>query len=99
MTHFHELFHGNCTLRHIGEILELRKLNFRGLKGQFDIKKANFRGSIAEIVYLITTLEGLIFVGINFRGSYFRGTFFCDFAKNRENRFRENAQDLGSREN
>ena len=26
----------------------LRKLNFGGLKGQFDVKKANFRGLIAK---------------------------------------------------
>ena len=30
----------------------LRKLDFRDLKGQFDVKKANFRGLIAEIGYL-----------------------------------------------
>ena len=41
---------------HIGEILELRKLNFRGLKGQFDIKKANLRGLIAKISYLRPSL-------------------------------------------
>ena len=29
--------------------LELRKLNFRGLKGQIDVKKANLRGLIARI--------------------------------------------------
>ena len=27
----------------------LRKLDFRGLKGQFDVKKANFRELIAKI--------------------------------------------------
>ena len=27
----------------------LRKLDFRGFKGQFDVKKANFRGLIAKI--------------------------------------------------
>ena len=27
----------------------LRKLGFRGLKGQFDVKKANFRGLITKI--------------------------------------------------
>ena len=30
-------------------VLELRKLDFRGLKSQFDVKKANFRGLIAKI--------------------------------------------------
>ena len=34
---------------HVGGVLELRKLDFRGLKGQFDAKKANFRGLIAKI--------------------------------------------------
>ena len=48
---FHESCHGNCVLSHIGEILELRKLNFMGLKGQFDVKKANFRGVIGKIGY------------------------------------------------
>ena len=33
-------------------VLELRKLGFRGLKGQFDAKKANFRGLIAKIDHL-----------------------------------------------
>ena len=37
---------------HIGWILELRNLDFRGLKGQFDVKKANFRGLIAKIAHL-----------------------------------------------
>ena len=44
MNHFHELYHGNCTLRYIGGVLELRNINFRSLKGQFDVKKAHFRG-------------------------------------------------------
>ena len=37
------------ALRYVGGVLELRKLDFRGLKGQFDVKKANFRGLIAKI--------------------------------------------------
>ena len=52
MTHFHGLCHENCALRYVGGILELRKLDFRGLKGQFDVKKANFRGLIAKIGHL-----------------------------------------------
>ena len=51
MTHFHELCHGNCVLRYIGAILKLIKFNFRGLKGQFDVKKVNLRGIIAKICY------------------------------------------------
>ena len=30
-------------------ILVLRKVDFRGLKGQFDVKKTNFRGLTAKI--------------------------------------------------
>ena len=49
MVHFHGICHRNCVLEYVGGVLELRKLDFRGLKGQFDVKKANFRGLIAEI--------------------------------------------------
>ena len=49
MTHFHGLCHRSCALKYIAGILELRKLDFRGLKGQFDVKNANFRGLIAKI--------------------------------------------------
>ena len=52
MAYFHGMCHGNCALRYVGGILELRKLDFRGLKGQFDVKKANFRGLIAKISHL-----------------------------------------------
>ena len=49
MAHFYEVCHGNCALRYVGGVLEFRKLYFRGPKGQFDVKKANFRGRIAKI--------------------------------------------------
>ena len=52
MTHFHELCHRNCVLRYVRAILKLIKLNFRGLKGQFDVKKVNLRGLIANIGHL-----------------------------------------------
>ena len=52
MAHFLELGHGNCVLRYVGGALELRKLDFKGIKGQFNVKKANFRGLIAKIDYL-----------------------------------------------
>ena len=52
MAQFHGLCHGNCDLGYIGGIFELLKLEFRGLKGQFDVKKANFRGLIAKIGFL-----------------------------------------------
>ena len=46
------LRHGNCGLRYIGGIFQPIKLGFRGAKGQFDVKKANFRGLTAKIGYL-----------------------------------------------
>ena len=49
MAYFLGIFHGNCDLRNVGGVLEFRKLDFWGLKGQFDVKKANFRGLIAKI--------------------------------------------------
>ena len=49
MAHFHEVGHGNCVLRYVGGALEPRKLDFRGIKGQFNVKMANFRGLIAKI--------------------------------------------------
>ena len=52
MVHFHRICHENCVLRYVEMILKLRKLDFRGLKGQFNVKKANFRGLIPEISYL-----------------------------------------------
>ena len=48
MAHFYRLYHGNCALRFGGGIPELKKLDFRGLEGQFDAKKDNFRGQIAK---------------------------------------------------
>ena len=52
MAHFHGLCRMNCDLKHIGGILELSKLDFRRLKGQFDVKKANLRGLKAKNSYL-----------------------------------------------
>ena len=52
MAHFNGLCHMNCDLKHIGGILELRKLDFRRLKGQFDVKKANLRTLKAKNGYL-----------------------------------------------
>ena len=49
MARFLGICHGNCDLRYVGEVLEFRKLDFRGLIGQFDVKMANFRGLIAKI--------------------------------------------------
>ena len=49
MAHFHGVVHGNCALRYLGGFLVLRKLDLRGLKGQFDVRKVNFRGLIVKI--------------------------------------------------
>ena len=62
MANFHGLCHGNCALRYIGGVLELRKLDFRGLKGPFDVKKANFRGLIAKIGHLGPILSSRIHI-------------------------------------
>ena len=52
MAYFHRIRHMKCDLKYVGEDLELRKLGFRGLQGQFGVKKANFRGLIAKIGHL-----------------------------------------------
>ena len=52
MDHFHGICHGNCDLMYVGGVVELRKLGFRGLIGQLDVKMANFRGLIAKIGHL-----------------------------------------------
>jgi hypothetical protein len=62
MTHFHGLCHGKCALRYVGGILRHRKLDFRGLKGQFDVKKANFRGLIAKIGHLRPILASITYI-------------------------------------
>ena len=49
MVHFHRICHDNCALNYVQGILELIKVYFKGLKDQFDVKKANFRGLIAKI--------------------------------------------------
>ena len=46
------LCHGNYALRYVGVVLELRKFDFRGFKGQINVKKADFRVLIAKIRYL-----------------------------------------------
>ena len=56
MANFYGLCHGNCALMYVGGVLELKKLVFRGLKGQFDVKKAHFRGLIAKIGHYMAIL-------------------------------------------
>ena len=51
MIHFHGIFHREFELSYVGEFLEFKILDFRGLKGQFDVKKANFRELIAKTVH------------------------------------------------
>ena len=49
MANFHGIYYMNCTLGYVGGVLVLRKLYFKGLKGQFDVKNTNYRGPIAKI--------------------------------------------------
>ena len=51
MVHFHGICHENCVLRYVEEVLEFRKSDFMGLKGQFDVKTTNFRGVIVKICH------------------------------------------------
>ena len=48
MIHFLGICHGKCYLRYVEGFLEFSKLDFRGLRGQFDDKKPNFRGQIGQ---------------------------------------------------
>ena len=66
MTHFHGLCHGKCGLRYVGGILGHRKLDFRGLKGQFDVKKANFGGLLPKIGHLTPILASRTHLWPNF---------------------------------
>ena len=52
MAHYHGFYHGILALMYTGRILEFKKLDFRGLKCQSDVKKVNFRGLIAKIRHL-----------------------------------------------
>ena len=63
MAHFHLLCHGNCSLRYVGGVLELSKLDFRGVKFQINVKKDDFRGLIAKIRYLRSILAFTTHIG------------------------------------
>ena len=52
MPHFLGICHENCALRYVGWVIEVTKLDFRGLIGKFDVKMGNFRGLIAKIGHL-----------------------------------------------
>ena len=45
MAHFHGICHGKFALRYVGGVPEVKKLDFSGLKGQFDVKNAHFWGA------------------------------------------------------
>ena len=64
MAHFHVLCHGNCSLRYVGGVLELSKLDFRGVKFQINVKKDDFRGLIAKIRYLRSILTSTTHIWI-----------------------------------
>ena len=56
MAHFYEICHENCALNYVGGVLELRKFYYKGLEGQFDVEKANFRGLITKFGHYRVTL-------------------------------------------
>ena len=47
MIHFHGICHGKRDLRYVGGFLEFKKLEFRGLKGQFNANKGAMLGSLS----------------------------------------------------
>ena len=49
MANFHVVCHGNYALKYVGGVLEFRKLDFRGFKGRFDVKRPNFGLEKAKI--------------------------------------------------
>ena len=49
MTYFHGICHRNCALMNVGAVLEFRKLDFKGIKGQLDLKRTSFRRLIPKI--------------------------------------------------
>ena len=59
MIHFHGICHIKFDLRYVVGFLEFMNLAFRGLKGQFDVKKANFRGLIAKIGHYRSILASI----------------------------------------
>ena len=49
MAHFHVVCLGNYAFKYVGGVLEFRKLDFRDLKGQFDVKRPNLGSQKAKI--------------------------------------------------
>ena len=49
MIHSHGICYGKFDLRYVEGFLKFRKLDFVSLRGQFDVKKANFRELIAHL--------------------------------------------------
>ena len=64
MANFQEICHRNCALGYVGRIFKLRKIEFRGLEGQFDFKNANFMGLIPKIGYFRPILTSRFCLGI-----------------------------------
>ena len=56
MTDFHGLYDKNSALKQVGKISTFRMLDFKCLKVQFDVKKANFRTLIPKKGYLKSIL-------------------------------------------
>ena len=52
------------ALRYVGGVLELSKLDFRGVKFQINVKKDNFRGLIAKIRYFRSILTSTTHIWI-----------------------------------
>ena len=70
MIHFHGICHRKFDLKYVGWFLEFRKFGFRGLKGQFYVKKANFRGLIAKIGHYSPILASKTNLWAYFYGLY-----------------------------
>ena len=52
VAYFLGIWDRNCVPRYVGGVLEFKKSDFMGLKCQFDVKKANFKGLIAKFSHL-----------------------------------------------
>ena len=87
MAHLYGICHRNCALKYDGGILELRKLDFMGLKVQFDVKKANYKGLIPIYSYsykpILTsrTQQGLFLIEFVKGIKYSRGTLSRGYNK------------------
>ena len=113
MDHFSGLCHGKCNQSWIWSILDTRKMYFVTLESQFGVQKRPismgyginwpFEVYLGWGTHLMDLFSGwwhaYAVKRINFRGQNFSASFFRNFPKNRENKFRENAQNRGDLEN